>query len=154
LAIYTIYFTPSDNIHYAGFWIRFAAAILDRLILFLIFSLVDILALTTFLYSPSIVEGVSVYRLTVLSLQLLIDLFYSCCFLSSSWMATPGMKAVGIKIVDYNFEQISFGRAIGRFFWEIISAVIVFIGFIMIAFNPKKQGFHDKIANTYVVYSR
>ncbi|MGH9316538.1 MAG: RDD family protein, partial [Thermoanaerobaculia bacterium] len=43
------------------------------------------------------------------------------------------------------------GRATGRHFSKILSTLILFIGFLMVAFSEKKQGLHDRIAETLVV---
>lgn len=47
--------------------------------------------------------------------------------------------------------QIGFGKANGRYWSKIISALILFVGFLMVAFTEKKQGLHDKIAGTLVI---
>jgi len=70
---------------------------------------------------------------------------------SSKWQATIGKKLVGLKVTDENGKRISFGKANGRYWSKIISTLILFIGFFMIAFTKKKQGLHDKIAGTLVV---
>jgi uncharacterized RDD family membrane protein YckC len=55
-----------------------------------------------------------------------------------------------LKVVGKDGERISFANAIGRFFAKILSCIL-YIGYIMIAFDSKKQGLHDKLASTYVV---
>ena len=70
---------------------------------------------------------------------------------SSANQGTLGKMAVGIKVTDLNGERISFARATGRYFSKIISALIIAIGFIMVAFTSKKQGLHDMIAETLVI---
>jgi uncharacterized RDD family membrane protein YckC len=54
-------------------------------------------------------------------------------------------------VTDLAGKMISFGRATGRLISKIFSAIIIYIGFIMIAFTDKKQGLHDMIAGTLVV---
>jgi uncharacterized RDD family membrane protein YckC len=63
------------------------------------------------------------------------------------------MKACGLKIVDHSGKCISFGRATGRYFAEVLSALFCLIGYLMIAWTSKKQGLHDLIAGTFVVKS-
>jgi len=58
---------------------------------------------------------------------------------------------MGIMVTDITGQPIGFGRATGRYFAKILSAIILCIGFIMIAFTQRKQGLHDMIANTLVV---
>jgi uncharacterized RDD family membrane protein YckC len=70
---------------------------------------------------------------------------------SSKWQATIGKKMVGLKVTDENGERIGFGKANWRYWSKILSALILFVGFVMVAFTEKKQGLHDKIAGTLVV---
>ena len=50
--------------------------------------------------------------------------------------------------------RLSFGNATGRYFAKFISAIILFVGFIMVAFTDRKRGLHDMIASTLVVKVR
>jgi uncharacterized RDD family membrane protein YckC len=143
-----------DQIHYAGFWIRLAAGLIDGIILGVVISLVKITFLTTYLQDVPVAERGLMYPILGSILQFSINLLYECCFLSSAWMSTPGMKAVGIKIVDYNDNRISFSRAFVRCLYEILSVVILMIGFLMIAFDSRKQALHDKLAKTFVIYTK
>lgn len=72
---------------------------------------------------------------------------------SSEKQATLGKQAVNIRVGDENGHRISFLNATGRYFAKILSAAILLIGFIMVIFDSKKQGLHDKLANTYVFES-
>jgi uncharacterized RDD family membrane protein YckC len=69
----------------------------------------------------------------------------------SSLQATPGKLALGIKVTDMQGNRIGFGRALGRNLAKIISAIILYIGFIMAGFTQKKQALHDMIAGCLVV---
>ena len=71
--------------------------------------------------------------------------------LSSEWQATVGKRALGMVVTGVDGSRISFARATGRHFAKYISAIILFIGFIMAAFTAKKQALHDMIAATLVV---
>lgn len=64
---------------------------------------------------------------------------------------TPGKMAMGIRIVAADGGPIGLGRAIIRYLGFFVSAAILYLGFIMIAFDGRKQGLHDKIAGTFVV---
>ena len=67
--------------------------------------------------------------------------------------ATPGKLAVGAKIVDArSLGAPSTGRLIGRYFAYLISALPLFLGFVWIAIDRRRQGWHDKIAGTLVIY--
>lgn len=67
--------------------------------------------------------------------------------------ATPGKMAVSARIVDATTGgPPSTARLVGRYFGYIVSTLPLFLGFIWIAIDRRKQGFHDKLANTVVVY--
>ena len=73
---------------------------------------------------------------------------------SSERGATVGKMAMGLRVVTDQGERLSFLNATGRYFAKIISAIILCIGFIMIAFTDRKRGLHDMIAGTLVIKTR
>jgi uncharacterized RDD family membrane protein YckC len=84
----------------------------------------------------------------------LIALAYFAGFESSSMQATPGKRAMGLVVSDAQGRRISVLRAVGRYFAKILSSMIMFIGFIMVAFTARKQGLHDMICSTLVVHGK
>ena len=58
------------------------------------------------------------------------------------------MRACGIKIHDEHFNRLRFWRLTGRYFATYLSALILLIGFFIIAFTKRKQGLHDLVART------
>lgn len=78
-------------------------------------------------------------------------LVYYAFMESSQYQATLGKMALGIKVVDQNNERISLGRAVLRNLSKYLSYLILCIGYIMIIFDERKQGLHDKIADTFIV---
>lgn len=129
---------------YAGFWIRFAAAFIDGIILLIPNSLLK------YAMAESIAEmgtGFVLYYLITISFSWL----YYAGMESSSNQATLGKMVVGLKVTNMEGEPISFMNATGRYFAKIISAIILLIGYIMAAFTPKKQALHDQLAKTLVV---
>jgi uncharacterized RDD family membrane protein YckC len=127
-----------EQLHYAGFWIRLVAFIIDRFILGAI----------------GFVIGLFVTNLgELILLEIIAAAVYSIAF----WVgqgATPGKMAVGIKVVMTNGEPIELGAACLRYVGYIVSSLIFGIGYLMIAFSAEKKGLHDNIANTVVVKSR
>ncbi|HSZ72372.1 MAG TPA: RDD family protein [Cytophagaceae bacterium] len=129
---------------YAGFWVRAVAAFIDGLIVSFVQNLV-----TYALYQESFYSGVMFYN--SMSLGFLISLGYHTYFLSSEKQATLGKQAMGIKVVTLKGERLTPINAAGRFFASYLSAIILFIGYLMVAFDSKKQALHDKLVGTYVV---
>ena len=68
--------------------------------------------------------------------------------------ATLGKMAIGLRVVTSDGQRLSFANATGRYFAKILSAIILLIGFIMIAFTDRKRGLHDMIAGTLVIKVR
>ncbi|WP_334110775.1 RDD family protein [Thermodesulfitimonas autotrophica] len=141
---------------YAGFWKRFVAACIDDLILVLggatiggIFGALIGGVLGGIGTDISTIRAIAGAFGYVLSIAL--NWLYFTLFESSSKQATPGKMVMGIVVTDLSGNRISFGRANARYWSKILSAIILFIGFIMAGFTRKKQALHDIIAGTLVV---
>ena len=72
---------------------------------------------------------------------------------SSSKQATLGKMAMGLKVTDLDGERIGVGKSFLRTIGSFVSAVLLMVGYLMVAFTERKQGLHDKIAGTLVVRS-
>jgi uncharacterized RDD family membrane protein YckC len=127
---------------YSGFWRRFVAYLIDSILLSIVFWLL-VLILGGIGGDGGIVVGY------VLGLVLIFG--YYAYMESSERQATVGKIALGIKVTDLNGQRVSFGKALGRNLGKIISALILYIGFIMAAFTEKKQALHDIMAGCLVV---
>lgn len=123
---------------YAGFWRRFAAYLLDGIIL-------SIVLVPLSLAFPTDQQA------TFSPVTTGIAWLYFALMESSARQATLGKMALGIIVTDMEGNRIGFGRATGRYFAKILSGLILFIGYIMVAFTAKKQALHDIIVNTLVV---
>jgi len=133
-------------LEYAGFWLRFGAYVLDLLILFLLlFFLTNIfLPFITGLFKSAL--STFVFSLIVLAIKML--------YFVTLWVwrgQTLGMMITGIKVIRTDSSEIDWYRAALRFGAGILCVLTLFLGFIWIALDAKKQGLHDKIADTYVV---
>jgi len=78
-------------------------------------------------------------------------IIYYALMESSKYHATVGKIVMGIKVVNKNNQPLDFSKALLRNLSKILSAIIMGIGYIMIIFDDRKQGLHDKIADTFVV---
>ena len=76
---------------------------------------------------------------------------YFVGFEGSVKQATPGKMAMGLVVTNQRGGRISYLQALGRFAGKYLSALILLIGFIMVAFTERKQGLHDLLAQTLVV---
>ena len=76
---------------------------------------------------------------------------YFALFETSSWQATPGKRALRLKVTDVNGIHITFGRATARFTAKLLSAAPLFGGFLLPVWTRHKQALHDLVAGTLVV---
>lgn len=135
----------------AGFWKRFGAFLVDALLL----GMAQVLA--TFVGPAALIAGgmgPSAAGITVNVFGIVLAWLYFAGFESSGWQATPGKKALSLKVTGGSGSPVSFGRATGRHFGKLLSALLLGAGFIMIGFTSEKQGLHDMVADCHVVESR
>ncbi len=139
--------------HYAGFWRRLTAALLDLLLLASLLS-----PLLYLVYGPEYFAwrlggpgwlgsfGVADALLTkALPLALLVALW-------SAMGATPGKLLMGCRVVSAtDGSPITPRRALVRALCYLVSGLPLYLGFFWIGWDRRKQGFHDKIAGTVVV---
>jgi uncharacterized RDD family membrane protein YckC len=126
---------------YAGFWRRVAAALIDGILVGIVSGIVTAIA-----------GGISDDARVIAQILLFVAAYvYYAGMESSAYQATVGKIALGIQVTDLDGNRISFLRALGRNLAEILSALILLIGYIMVAFTAKKQGLHDMIAGTLVI---
>lgn len=138
---------------YSGFWIRFAAYIIDAILQTAVFCPVWIIIGALGAATDQTENSAPMAAANVLMniASIVVGWLYSAFLESSSWQGTVGKKLLGIRVTDLYGNRIGFGRATGRYFGQILSAMICCIGFIMIAFTEKKQGLHDMLAGTLVI---
>jgi uncharacterized RDD family membrane protein YckC len=128
---------------YTGFWRRFSAWVIDAIIVTVVQSVIQAIIGNVSSGDGEVVAANVVGFMT--------GLLYAAGMESSSKQATLGKMALGIVVTDMEGNRITFMRATGRYFAKIISAIILFIGFVMVAFTRRKQGLHDIMVGTLVV---
>jgi uncharacterized RDD family membrane protein YckC len=146
----------NPGIPYAGFWIRFGAVIIDSIIVTVAVFLVSIVAgiLIGILYRYAGSGDITSAQVPLTILSYLIALVISVGYFVYGWAlgSTRGMRFFRLAVVDADTGQpIGFGRAGFRYVGYILSVLPCYIGLIWAAFDPRKQGWHDKLANSVVV---
>jgi uncharacterized RDD family membrane protein YckC len=142
------------RVGYGGFWIRAVAFIIDSVILRVVVAPVGLVF--GGLGMAGMMSGLPHAGLALLGggVTLILLVFgswlYEAFMESSSYQATLGKMIFGMKVTDLNGNRISFGQATGRHFAKWLSAMILGIGYIMVAFTERKQGLHDLLAGTLV----
>jgi uncharacterized RDD family membrane protein YckC len=138
---------PAAEVRYGGFWRRFGAFLIDGMLLWIAGALLRL------------GMGVDVFatdwqdtRSAIASMISLIGGWTYCAILESSPLqGTLGQRAAGLKVTDLALRRISFMRATGRHFGQLVSAITLGFGYLMIAFTAKKQGLHDIMAGCLVL---
>jgi uncharacterized RDD family membrane protein YckC len=139
---------------YAGFWIRFAAVFVDGIILRIVSAIVALifgLGLGAAFGTTQQPGSFSSTQILVTLIGFVIGVTYET-YLIGKYGATLGKMACKIKVVTPQGEPITYGCSFARYFAKILSALILFIGYIMAAFDPEKRALHDRICNTRVIY--
>lgn len=137
----------NHDMEYAGFWIRVWASVVDT-VLIAVITVPILLAIygKQYLESERLIEG---------PMDFLISWVLPAIAVITFWAyraATPGKMAISSKIVDAQTGgQPSTGQLVGRYFGYFISTIPLGLGIIWVAFDKKKQGWHDKLAGTVVV---
>ena len=136
-----------SNLEYVGFWPRVGASLIDTVLL-----LVILLPLIHMVYGPaywasdSFIQG---------PFDFLANYVLPAIAVIAFWIArqaTPGKMAIGAKIVDAKTgHPASKGQLVGRYLGYYVSSIPLFLGIFWVAFDDKKQGWHDKLAGAVVV---
>jgi uncharacterized RDD family membrane protein YckC len=136
------------DIEYAGFWKRFAAVLIDGILLWVsgIVALFAAVILEAFSGFPS--------ALWLFAHFVATPWLYFALMESSKWQATIGKRALGILVTDQRGEPVSFGRASGRFWAKWLSNITFYVGYIIAGFTEKKQALHDMVADSLVVVGK
>ena len=148
------------HFHYAGFWIRFLAKAIDGILLGIVGLLTNMLTSLLILgdiqiYATDYEDAGAFFLLTGVNslVGLLIGLTYTTFFLGK-FGATPGKMACGLRVIRADGSRITYWRAFGRHFAEMVSQIIMYIGYLMAAFDEEKRALHDRICDTRVVHKK
>jgi uncharacterized RDD family membrane protein YckC len=139
------------TLRYAGFWIRFGAKLIDGLIL----GAVNIFFMVVQMFTaPATEENFGVFisvQMLMWALQVAIGAGYTTWFVGR-FGATPGKMACRLRVVMPDGSPVSYWRAFGRYFGEMLSGFTLYIGYIIAAFDDQKRALHDHVCTTRVVH--
>ena len=121
----------------AGFWRRFAAALIDGILLGIVSGILRAILGTGGGYA----------------LGTLITIGYFVYFHGTTGQ-TPGNAALSIRVVGKDDgATIGYGRAFVRWLVSLVSGFVILIGYLWMLWDSEKQTWHDKAANAVVVPS-
>ncbi len=134
---------------YAGFWLRFIASVIDTICIMIV--------ILPILYW---INGNLAYLVTPQTEPLgFVDIILNYLFppvaIILFWLyrsATPGKMMLGLRIIRVDGQRkLTPLQSIGRYLGYYVSMLPLFLGFFWVAFDDKKQGWHDKLAGTIVI---
>jgi len=143
--------------HYAGFVTRFVAFVIDIVIVMTITTVTAVvfaLIISFFGLTPN--ENATSLRILLLWLAVVINTVLYFGYFVFFWMTsgqTPGKGLMGVRVIGVNGRPLSFVQAVVRLIGYWVSALVFFLGFIWITIDDQRQGWHDTMARTYVIYS-
>ena len=137
----------NDELEYVGFWPRVGASLVDTILLgIIIYPVLTAFYGKSYWTSEEFVKGPLDFLLSWVFPAIAVIIFWV------AKQATPGKMAVAAKIVDAKTgNAATTGQLIGRYLAYYLSMIPLFLGFIWVAFDERKQGWHDKLAGTVVV---
>ena len=149
-----------DEVVYVGFWLRFAAAIIDTFVVSAVVLPLLLLiygkGLFAIDFDPDLVK--MLHNLVPEFGEFIIKYILPAIAVILFWMfksATPGKMAINAQIVDAKtFGKPTNRQLIGRYLGYYVSAIPLMLGLIWVAFDRRKQGWHDKLAGTVVIEKR
>lgn len=115
-------------LQYADFWSRFAAALIDALILFI----------------PSLLLGL---RFRFLG-GVIVEFFYHWLMIAYWDGQTIGKRALGIRILRPDGSPVDVAVAAARAGMRIVSGIPLLLGFVWAAWDPQRRTWHDAVADT------
>lgn len=138
------------DLEYVGFWLRVVAALIDTILILLITG-----PALTAIYGWDYWAGESWIRGPA---DFLISWVLPAIAVVAFWVmrqATPGKMAISARVVDAETGKgLSTGQAIGRYLGYFVAMLPLFVGIIWVAFDARKQGWHDKLAGTVVIRAK
>jgi uncharacterized RDD family membrane protein YckC len=151
----------AGTVKFAGFWIRFVAAMIDGIILFVVSSILQFAVLGRRAGSPFPdplhPEAHIADTLAILGIAWLLGTVTSAAYeglFVAKMGATPGKMALSLKVVRPGGGPVSLGRAFGRYFAKMLSTFTLMIGYIIAGFDSEKRAMHDMICDTRVIQIR
>jgi uncharacterized RDD family membrane protein YckC len=147
-----VLFPEERTAHYAGFWMRFWAYMIDMVI---IFSINGLFLSPLGFFNQGLPLEIGFWTMK----GLLAGIIYYAYFLlmTKFLQQTVGKMILGLKVVPHTDRELSwsdlfFREVVGRFIYNVL--LILKLLYLVVAFTNEKQGLHDMIANTRVIHER
>ena len=155
--------SKTASTQYAGFVSRATAFVLDLVLISLVtFLATAVIGLIAEFFDLGLTQITLADQTTLTPLQALVTLaaglcqvFFGLIYFLFFWVLvgfTPGMGLLGLRLVRCDRQGVGLGWAIVRYIGYWISFIFLGLGFIWLLFDRRRQGWHDKLAGTCVIY--
>jgi uncharacterized RDD family membrane protein YckC len=143
-----------SSVKKGGFWIRYAAWIIDTIILNIIGIILLRVGSVAFDLAASGLQNLETEEMISIMIpyflfMLIVNITYFTYFHGSTGQ-TLGKMVCKLKVVRLNGGPVGYGKAFLRWIGYLVSSIF-YLGFLWAAWDKQKQGWHDKIAGTYVI---
>ena len=133
--------------HYAGFWLRFGATLIDSVI----FAVVLMVPLALIYGENYWIDETMVHGVWDVLLSYVVP-FIATLWFWRRFLGTPGKMLLRLRVVDARTgEPLPLGQCVLRYIGYFVSALPLCLGFLWVAFDSRKQGWHDKIGGSVVI---
>ncbi|MEN1968417.1 RDD family protein [Lentibacillus sp. N15] len=151
-ADYAVTSDPLVPVRYAGFWMRMWAYVADLII---VFSINGVLLVPFKFVHEGAAISIGYWTLTGIISMIVLYLYF--LLMTKFTGQTLGKMIFGLKVVHKGDEPLAwsdviFREIVGRFLHRVLGVTVLL--YIVVAFDDKKQGVHDMIADTYVIHTR
>lgn len=136
------------SVKYVGFWARVLASMVDSLLLALVLVPIALLLFWDQLMADNgLLEGPA---------NIIFNYLLPVLIVLAFWIyrsATPGKMLIKAVIVDADtLQKPELWQWVIRYLGYYVSGLLLMLGFLWVGWDPRKQGFHDKMARTVVIY--
>ncbi len=144
-------YASTEIVTVIGFGRRLTATLIDGLlIVFLTFVLTVVIGFVAIIigsFAPN--DPTPFDSLIIISAAIVSIIYYVRAWAQSG--QTTGKALLGMRVISTDGSPVSWGQSFLRYIGYIISGAVFSLGFLWLAFDRKRQGWHDKIARTYVI---
>ena len=150
--------TTGKGWRYGGFWIRFAALMIDGV--FTTIAAYAIIIPLAFFMGGTLMSALDstgeeslglAFFFIITGISIAIPAGYYTLTTGSKMQATFGKKLVGLRVICEDGSDVTYGRALGRYFGYMLGTMIFCLGLIMAAFDDQKRALHDHLCKTRVI---
>ncbi|UTA47272.1 RDD family protein [Simiduia sp. 21SJ11W-1] len=158
----------APEVRYAGFWVRFATFVIDSVCVLLFVSVPLFFAFGTshWQFDLELAGGLPspeqarewLAQLRMILMQMLAEYSILLVLYAYFWvkyLGTPGKLLLGLQVVDaQTLGPLSVKQSMVRYLGYFVSSLVGCLGFIWVGIDARKQGFHDMMAGSLVIYRR